>query len=437
MIEAHTQRKSKLRCIIKKPSPSLWSLKITISPLYVQTFYQHACSIQQKKIDVPGFEHGKAPLSYIEQHFEISIMSHLKELFLQHFVIGYLYEQIIAKKLITVGDPRLTSIHISQNDGAQFTFELSVLPPPDPIQWENLHFKSPRRKKYKDLDRQVDHFISSELDRLKHYPQEGISERDWVNFSITILDETESKPLLPNYKQDLWLRIGTEEADKLFHSVFLGKCKGDTVCIQNKGLQAYFSEYIDANYTFCITILDHIPHHYFCFESFKYQFKLKTDKAIAEKLIEVFSLTNDLPQRRLMAEATMKLLVTKHHITIPHHLILREEQAILTKLSSSPDYDVYRLQKNFKQKVEQLAIKKLKEKVVLDHIAHQHSINVNHHDIRSYLNLSNRDRTKNFVYFDFIETKLNEQEVPISTQELAHFCLREKTLNYIIFQLTQ
>jgi len=44
---------------------------------------------------------------------------------------------------------------------------------------------------------------------------------------------------------------------------------------------------------------------------------------------------------------------------------------------------------------------------------------------------------KEFIYFDIPHTKLKGQEIPLATKELAQACLREKTLNHIIYHLTR
>src|SRR3546814_9750738 len=55
-----------------------------------------------------------------------------------------------------------------------------------PLQeWKYFAFKAPKRKKYKDLDRQVDSFIKEERDQQKNFETElTIHQNDWVLFSL-------------------------------------------------------------------------------------------------------------------------------------------------------------------------------------------------------------------------------------------------------------
>ena len=69
-----------------------------------------------------------------------------------------------------------------------------------------------------------------------------------------------------------------------------------------------------------------MPHAYFCIDHFKNHFKIKNNKEMYQKLIEVFSYRNDLSQRRTMVEESLKLLFSKHRFEIPNHLILRQQK---------------------------------------------------------------------------------------------------------------
>ena len=259
---------------------------------------------------------------------------------------------------------------------------------------------------------------------------------DWVNFTLSLTD-TNGNLLVGNYKADLWIKIGDEEADKPFHDVFIGKKIGDKFCSQHRCFQDYFSNQLDTPYFFCVEINDSVPFQFFCLDQFKNHFKLKTNKEIHQKLIEVFSYRNDLSQRRTTVEESLKLLLAKHPFEVPNHLILRQQKSVLAAIQDNPDYHVYRVQKDFKDRVRELAEKQIKEQLIIDQLAFHEDIPLTPFDVKTYLNLLKRSRTKEFVYFDPPATKLRGQEFPIVNQELQRICLREKTLNHIIYYLTK
>ena len=147
---------------------------------------------------------------------------------------------------------------------------------------------------------------------------------DWINFDIVLVDD-DGTPILNNYSENLWFKISDEEADKPLCDIFLDKKIGDTFYCNNSSVQGFFSEHIDTNYNFSITITDLLHCTYFCMDQFKRYFKLKTNKEMYQKLIEVFSYRNDLSQRRSMAEESLKLILSKHRFELPKHLVLRQQ----------------------------------------------------------------------------------------------------------------
>jgi len=427
---------STLRLELEYEHPRFCYATIVVPRQHIDTLYHLAALAQQNNVEAPGFAKGKVPTSYIEKNFTSTLIDHIKEFLFRYIVLNYLYREIQLHKLLVIGEPRLQTILLKTGEEARFTFELTLFPDIVVQEWRYYPFKAPKRKKYKDLDRQVEGFIKEERDLCKKHETSAIQVGDWVNFTLCLVDEN-NLPLLDDCTETLWIRIGDEEADVSMHDLFIHKKIGDVFVTQSKGLQEYFSNTIATNYHFRITILDTVPQSYFCFESFKKYFKLKTNKELSHKLIEVFSYRNDLSQRRSMAEESLKLLLSKHRFLLPNHLILRHTKHILDVLQDNPDYQVYRVQKDFKERVRELAEKQIKEMILLGQLAIQDNMHASQHDIKSYLTLTQRPRTKEFVYFDVPSSKIDGQERPISHETLKLSCLREKALNHIIYHLTR
>jgi len=417
-------------------SPTLCRATVTVPAFFVDTVYQQACLSQKKSVKTHGFNSGEVPLEYIQANFNSNLTEHLKEFLFKYFVFNFLYQKIHENKMLVVGDPRLVDISVQPNQDASFVFDLSLFPSLEINDWKYLPFKAPKRKNYKDLDRQVDSFIKKEREQLKKYTDESITIGDWVAFDVTLVD-TEHNPILGDHTLHLWLKMGDEEADHTLVDLFLGKNINDSFFTKNLGLQNYLSSQMGTNYDFKVTIAEVLPYSYFCLDTLKRHFKLKTNKELFKKLIEVFSYRNDLSQRRSMAEEALKLLLSKHRFEIPNHLTLRKQKDLLEQVKCSPDYQVYRMQKGFQNQIRQLAEKLVRESTFLDQLAYHENIAINNQDIKDYLNLTNRPRTKEFLYFDQPETKIRGQEIPMPVELLKQYCLREKTLNHIIYHLTK
>ncbi len=402
----------------------------------ISTLYKEASASQQRYAQTRGFAHGKVPLEYITQNFKSSIIEHLKEFLFKFCVINFLYQQIREQKIVVAGEPRLIEINLKLDHDSYFKFEINKFPNIIIHEWKYFPFKAPKRKNYKDLDRQVELFIKNERENEGTQADKDLTIGNWINFNISI-DTKDNKPLLGTFKQNFWFKLGDEEIESPLRELFKGKKPGDVFHTTNKELQDCFSDRLETDYNFRIEILDILPYSYFCLEHFKKHFRIKTNKDMHKKLIEVFSYRNDMSQRRSIVEELLKLLLTKHPFVIPRYLTLRQQKVILDMVQQNPDYNVYRMQKDFQTNIRKLAEKQTRESVFVDQFAYHENIQVSNDDIKNYLNLTNRPRMKEFIYFRAPSSSINGQEIPIPAEELKRTCLREKTVNHAIYHLTK
>ena len=420
--------------LIKK-EPNFCAISVIVPAIFVQEMYKQAINEQKKCSAAFGFHKRETPSEYIEQNYQINLMAHVKEFLLKYVVLDFLYTEIKKQKILSAGQPRLTSIEVTVDYQISYFFEISLFCPISIQEWKYLPFKAPKRKNYKDLDRQVESFLQEELSA-KENSKETIGIGDWVHYRLTLLN-SDHDPIMNAEVPSLWLRIGDEEPDKPFQDLFCKKNQGEVFISNDGALQDYFMDPLNINYYFAVEIVDLVPFNYFCLELFKHHFRLKSNKEMYQKLIEVFSYRNDLSQRRAMVEESLKLLLSKHRFDIPNYLVLREQKNVLDIIQYNPDYHVYRVQKDFKDAIRELAEKKVREEIFLDQLAYEEDIDITPADIKSYLNLTKRPRTKEFLHFDPPVTKVRGQEFPVLTSELKRTCLREKTLNHIIYHLTK
>jgi FKBP-type peptidyl-prolyl cis-trans isomerase (trigger factor) len=408
---------------------------VIIEKPLVNILYQHSLQTHQAEARTFGFLKGTTPLTYLERTLKIPIIEQLKEFLLKHVVIDFLYHELRTKNIVIIGNPRLSDMHFDKDHDATFTFDMVPVRHTLKTDWKSFSFKAPMRKNYKDLDRQADSFIKEETVRSLQPLTTIISSEDWIAFNVALIDKNDS-PLLGTFEDTLWLKIGNEEVDKDARQLFLGKMVGESITSTNHLLRSYFTSKSDIVYMFRVAITDRVPHATFNFEEMKTFFGLKNTKDLHQKLIEVLSYRNDMSQRRETADAVLRLLIKHHPIPLPTELVQRQEHIIIKKMQLNPDYYVYRSQRDFMSKVRLLAEKQLKEEMIIDTIAYHENIAVTSTDIRAYLNLLQRPRTKEFIYFEQPLAKANGQEIPLSHTLLQRHCLREKTLNYVIRHLT-
>ncbi len=418
----------------KKPNlPNI--VKIALNNKCITSFYKEALLIQQAQASTYGFIKGETPLHYIDNTYKTNIIEHLKNLFFNHCIMNFLCQSICANKIIIAGDPVLIDVDLDIEKDGEFFFGVWSINDKIDDKWKKISLKAPGRKNYKDIDKQVETFIKEEVKNTQN-GYNPIAKGDWVSFDMQIVNNNKS-PIIEDYKDSLWVKISKEEGDRELHELFLGKNIDDVFFTKNLFLQDYISNDSNIKYNISVHIKDYVPHDNFSLDLFKNHFQLKTTKDMHSKFIEVFSYRNDLSQRRETIEVTLKLLLKQYYIQLPAHLLERQKKLVLSAVHNNPDYNVYKSQKDFKDKIRLLAERQLKESVIIDAISYQENISVSSKDILSYLNLMHRQRTREFIYFKIPQTRFNGQEIPISYEILKLYCLREKTLNYIINYLTK
>lgn len=423
--------------VVSQTSQAVWHLTVTVPQSIVDPLYVHTLKIQQQEVSAPGFKKGAVPLEYIQEHYYSVLITHVKEFFLKFTILNFVYDTIRTSKLPVAGEPRLESIDLKPHHDAHFRFAIDVLCDVELQEWKYLPFKAPKRKNYKDLDRQVEHFVAQEEALTAQYnPDLGISIGDWVLFQVAPALENH-RPIFDLKPEQFWFKIGTQEVDNPLRTLLLAKRAGDIMYVNNAGLQHYFGSQLEVHHLFYVEILDILPNSFVSLELFKKHFRIKTNKDMNRKLIEVFSYRNDISQRRAMVESALKLLLSKHALEIPNHISLREQEQVLQIVQENPDYNVYRVQKDFNHRIRQLAEKQAREKILIDLLAFYEGLSISNHDVKCYLNLLTRARTKEFIYFKYEEPTVEGQEIPIPVEMLKRTCLREKTINYVIFQLTK
>ncbi|MFA6066058.1 MAG: trigger factor [Candidatus Babeliaceae bacterium] len=416
-----------------QPHPSI---EIIIPQQRVAAMYQKMLYDQQVTARTAGFTQGTVPIAYVECTFKHHIIEYLKEFFFYYSISNFLFKQRIDQKLILAGEPILKSITLDPHTDASFVFDIILVNPQAKNDWKKLLFKAPERKNYKDLDRQVESFIKEETEKSHKNVSTEVQIGDWVCIAFHIVNE-QNVLLIPSEDHFMWVKVGDEESDEEIHALLLHKNVGDTFLTNNELLQNYISPHLDTTYTFSLTIIQIIPALFFSFDHFKRHFKIKNNKEMHLKLIEVFSCRNDITQRRETVESALKLLLNNYHIPLEEASIEKQKEQVLDLVHLNPDYHVYKAQPDFKNKIWQLAVKQLKEAIIIDYLAQQEQIMVTEDDVASYLNLIKKPRTKEFVYFDITPWKMGGKDRIIAHDVLRQLCLREKTLNHVLHHLTK
>lgn len=411
-------------------------ITISVEPQLVAVVHAQTLELFKRK-NYSGFGQREVPLEYLEESFRDEIEKKIKDFLFKYKVMGYLFEQIIERKIHVSNYPRLKNIEVTPEKRFLYHFNVSLVEPFELKEWKHFSFRSPKRKKYKDLDKQVVNFMSKEAVSDKKQTNEIVEENDWVCLKSTLVDRA-GQPIEKEVAGIFWIRIKKYEVSDPFQELFLNKSVQEafvTDCL-DLGSEAV-SDYDSYQYNFLITIISIVKGSCLSLDVLKNTFKLKNKAEIHNKLMEVFSYRDDLSQRKAIIEELFHIFLSKHRFEIPKHLILRRQEDILMAVKERPDYQVYKSQKDFELYTELLAEKQLKEEFLIDKIAYQEDIKIDLKDIQNYLHLFNNSKLREFVYFKPVIEKIDQVNVPFNEGTLKHAVLREKTLNAVIHILTR
>lgn len=422
--------------VLFEPQKTVGSLRVTVPSGVIDELYGHALSQQQSAGPMVGFNKNDAPLRYLDVYYHENLVRHLKEFLLKYVVVSFVYQQLTAQRSIIIGEPRLVDIEFELHKDAHYIFAVTRAQPVLMRDWKRLPFKAPLRKRYQDIDRQATTFLVQEREREESYAADVVSLGDWVLFEAMIADKN-GKPLIKNFSEKLWFHVSGEATSEPFSCLFLGKKNGETFLSDGQCLADYFGCQISNPYSYLIKIHAIVPAAYFCVDSFKNHFRLRSEKNAHKKMVEVYSFRNDISLRRATVEEAFMLLLRTYPLEIPESTILRQEKIIVERLQQNPDYSVYKLQQDFDHKIRMLAEKQVREQLLTRMIAAQEEINLHDEEVNSYINLVQRSRTKEFVHFAHPALRAVDEDWPIPHAELKYHCLHEKTLNYILHHLTK
>lgn len=427
-----------LEFIIKRESSSIAFITIHVTPTLVNKIKKHTLDIYKNKIKTKGFLNGTMSENYVEKNCSLGVLESCNQFILNFFIKDFLDEKLKSQKIVFLSQPKLLNIQALSSGGLEFTFKISVISTICPDNWEKIDFSSPKRKLYKDLDKQAITFIKNSSENLVAVKKKNakiIEASDWVCFYVILLNNN-NQPAIRNYKNSFWLKIDIKYLSMPLHTIFLGKQEGDFFVVEDISLFGIQSDLLSAKGKFRVTIDSVVKANSFSLDKFKSQFCLTKDEDVHEKLIEIFSFRNDISQRRLIIDEVFRVMFNKIKFEVPKYLILRRQEKLLEGIKKLPDYNVYKINENFNKQVALLAEKQIKEEALIQQIGYNEDISVSYKDILEYLNLFNHPKLIEFIYFLPSITYFNDISLPIKEAVLKSAILKEKILNFIIRKLS-
>jgi hypothetical protein len=405
------------------------SIVIDVPPILLEKLMSFLIMKKKKDLIMYGFENGNIPYEYIKIHYHDSLQGHLEHIF-YHF---YAHD-ILVKQLRKHGSyiPKLFELNCLidlKNEKISFVYDYIDKLLDYDVMPDFKKLKFPERKKYRDLDRQAKLIIESEEKNKQTVSSLYIEEGDWIGIRIYMSD---GEAIIDNQLSlKMWLHITNESIDKEIRDVFLKKkLKDHFFC------NAFFlNELLSTNFIthmFYIEIEDHVSKNYFCFDGFKEAFGYD-NKDVFEKIIDIFSLRNDVSLKKEKTQMTLRYFLEKIKIHIEPQIIKEHELIIQSKIIKNPDYLLYQSDSNFTLNIKRLACRQGMEKILIDYFIHIFHIKSNDNLLHWYLNILQRHRLKDFLYFDISHVYDNSNKSTlIKNSMIEQMALREKTIEFLI-----
>lgn len=394
--------------------------------------------IAKKKQDLlmHGFEKGKIPEAYIKEHFKISLLAHVEKIFF------YFYAQDIFIKSLSANGAYIPRIFSFEKEINLNTFvvrfmhqKTSYLLDSEKNYFDEIKkIKFPERKKYKDLDRQASLTFAQEEHNKENSKVASIAEGDWIGIRVQLVDD-KGEIIDERLTLKLWVYITSEGIDREIRTTFLGKKRGEQFSVG-----AFFLEELLCtdflNHTFLVTIEDHISHLYFDFATFEKAYGFDSQDVI-EKMIEVFSLRNDISLKKEKSQLVLKHFLEKIKISLDQETILEHECMIKNRIVKNADYLLYQSDTNFLSNIKKLACRQAMEKILIDYLIYKYKIKLESAPIYAYLNILQRHRLKDFLYFDTANLYDSMMKfIPIFDHTMTQMALRERAIEYLIEKLS-
>jgi len=401
------------------------TILIEIDPEHVKKFYYFIIEEKKKHTHLNEFEKGKIPISYIREYFYEKI-----KIFISEFFFYMEAQKKIIKKFNKKG---LTlPININPNiflDLETFELKYSISDFFNKItkeNFENKKIKLPLRKKYKDLDKQAISFVKKENENFLKF-ENKINYEDWIQIEVFLCDDNE-KLILNEISTLLWIKISSQKYDLEIANIFLNKKINDIFFSKALFLQNYFSasQFIKCN--FKIIIKEHVSSLFFNFKCFSKFFNIKKESDLYNKIIEVFSFKNDISLKREICQISFKKLFENYKISFSKNLFNQYKLEISKNLKINPDYLIFQGNKNFNENLKIFINQKIMEIVLIDYLSNKKFIKTEINDFYFFFNILQRNRLKDFLYFDLFEIKNEKKAIPISHEIIEKLIIREKTL---------
>ncbi len=316
--------------LVRKPECRIQA-EITVRPKMVKNASQQAIRIVGKQISVPGFRKGKAPESFVLQHYSKAVHQELKDTLLNMAFresLQLTHEYPFGKNFYAA---EVKSLDV--DNGAVLFYDYEVYPNAPLINAEHLDLKTEPQPSItqKEINTYLDS-LKSQKAAWQEITDRKAQENDFVDLDIVSLDENPeggdkiAKPLFNKTR----VQIAADKMDAWMRKLVIGTSKGDVV----EGLSEDESDPADCKH--CEAGEEHDHKHHFTpthirvtvhgvFEGtmpefndeFARQYGANDVEDLKEKVTTYLTNYMAQEQRQMKRNQLFKEIVTQYHFDVP------------------------------------------------------------------------------------------------------------------------
>ncbi len=199
-------------------------VKITLTADELKPHYKEAYTRAQADISLPGFRKGKVPVNVIKQRFGASIENEALETIADSEFRSY----AMGEKLPVVGNPALTNIEKTDNDGVTFTVVFEVMPEFELGEYRNLEITRPVRPvTEEDVQEEIDRIC---LRAATFEPaEESTDSMHVVTVTMHELDKESGVPIIGEEPREERIFLDDDQTDMHLRNSLSEKKVGDSV----------------------------------------------------------------------------------------------------------------------------------------------------------------------------------------------------------------
>lgn len=195
------------------------SLDITVPADVVAQETEKVVADIAKKVKLPGFRPGKAPLSLVKSRFPNEIRQEL----LDQILPKTLEEAFKKDNLQVVSRPNIVDLHFHDGEELHFKVEFEVAPEFELGEYTGLTIKyNEPQVSDEDVDKRLEGIREQRAEYINIDPRPAV-DGDYASVNLKSI-EGSAKPV---EREDLQLKIGDEEAVKEFNEHLIGMTPGD------------------------------------------------------------------------------------------------------------------------------------------------------------------------------------------------------------------